>query len=76
MSIYNVYKQEDESGYRIIDPHGPYQYCNNQIKTTSFTLLNIIPKTLLIEFQNIPYFWFLLIIVIEFSSYNKVQSLK
>ena len=76
METDNTRKPEKDQIYRIIDLHSPLKYISNKIDTTSFTILNIIPKTILIELQNIPYLWFVLIIVIDFSSYNNNTSLK
>ena len=61
---------------RHIDFTFPTNYPNNKIRIQSYTVLNILPKTLLEEFQNISCVWFLFVIAIEFSSFSQSLSLR
>ena len=76
-----VTETENESSYREIDPKRlytniPSPYLNNLISTSGYTFLTIIPKTLYEQFHNISYFWFTLIIFLDFYLDIKEFSLK
>lgn len=76
-----VTETENESSYREIDPKRLYSnipspYPNNLISTSGYTFLTIIPKTLYEQYHNISYFWFTLIIFLDFYLDIKEFSLK
>jgi magnesium-transporting ATPase (P-type) len=69
-------KFEKESAYRVIDFKTESFLKSNKVVTQKYTVWNIIPKTLLEEFQKLPYFWMIFLMAVEFSPYCEKISLK
>lgn len=61
----------ESQNYRIIDfvknfSESGSPYASNSISSKEYTMLTLIPKTLVIEFQNLSYFWFIIVIFFDF----------
>ena len=67
--------------YREIDPRLALQnlsspYISNKVHPSEFTVWNLLPMTFYLEFRKLPYFWFLLVIILEMSFSFKDFSLR
>ncbi|OMJ85620.1 hypothetical protein SteCoe_13034 [Stentor coeruleus] len=69
-------KLEKESAYRVIDLSAGFFFKTNKVTTQKYSIWNIVPKTLLEEFQKLPYFWMIFLMIVEFTPYCEKISLK
>ena len=69
-------KSEKESSYRRIDLETTDSSKTNKISTKSFTLLTIIPKTVIGLVHTPAFLWFLFVVSIEFTPYVLETSIK
>ncbi|OMJ84449.1 hypothetical protein SteCoe_14400 [Stentor coeruleus] len=69
-------KLEKESAFRVIDFNTISTFKSNKVITQKYTFWNIIPKTVLEEFQKLPYIWMIFLMAVEFSPYCEKISLK
>ena len=60
----------------VINPSQILFASHNQVNTRYFTALNLVPKTLFKEFQNLVYLWFLIFTILELLPPIKNSSLK
>lgn len=69
-------KSEKESSYKRIDLETTYSSKTNKISTKSFTLITIIPKTMIGLVHSPAFLWFLFVVSIEFTPYVLETSIK
>ena len=48
-------------------------YPNNRIKTTKYTLINFIPKSLLLQFNKVANIYFLIVTILTFGSFSPIN---
>ena len=48
-------------------------YPNNRIKTTKYTLINFLPKSLLVQFNKIANIYFLIVTILTFGSFSPIN---
>ena len=53
--------------YRDIYPNLESSYASNKVQLSQFNYLNLLPMTIYLEFLQLPYFWFLFVIILEMA---------
>ena len=48
-------------------------YPNNRIKTTKYTLINFLPKSLLLQFNKVANIYFLIVTILTFGSFSPIN---
>ncbi|OMJ82386.1 hypothetical protein SteCoe_16924 [Stentor coeruleus] len=81
LSLSSVIKSEKAKNYRLVNiqygiPARTSIYKSNRVYSKQYAFLYLVPKTLFHEFQNISYFWFAFVVVLDFLSNDEAESWK